>query len=57
MAEKKEPHHGKQQNQKMKPFIVMKYLQRNTDKNHTSSSKDIIDYLYNECGISADSAV
>lgn len=54
MAEKKEAHHGKQPNQKMKPFIVMQYLQRNTDENHTCSSTDIIDYLNNECGISAD---
>ena len=54
MAEKKEAHHGKQPNQKMKPFIVMQYLQRNTDENHTCSPTDIIDYLNNECGISAD---
>ena len=28
MAEKKEAHHGKQPNQKMKPFIVMNYLEK-----------------------------
>lgn len=53
MAEK-ETHHGKRNNQKMKPFIVMKFLQRNTDENHSCSAKDIIDYLWNECGITAD---
>ncbi len=48
------PHHGRQPNQKMKPFIVMQYLRRNTDEDHTCSSTDIIDYLKNECGITAD---
>ena len=54
MAETTETHRGRQFNQKMKPVIVLSYLRRNTDEDHVSSAKDIIDYLRNDCGITAD---
>ena len=48
-----EAKHGKRNNQKMKPYLVLQYLLKNTDENHTQSAYDIMEYL-DECGISAE---
>lgn len=48
-----EPRHGKQVNQKVKPYIVLQYLLRNTDEEHTVTAFDIVSYLQ-DCGISAE---
>ena len=45
--------HGKQPHQKMKPYIVLQYLLKYTDENHTASAFDIIAFL-EDCGINAD---
>ena len=45
--------HGKQTNQKLKPYVVLEYLMKYSDENHTKSAYDIIGYLEN-CGISAE---
>ncbi len=45
--------HGKQNNQKMKPYLVMQYLLKNTDENNTKSAYHILSYL-EECGITAE---
>lgn len=45
--------HGKQPHQKMKPYIVLQYLLKYSDENHTVSAFDIIGFL-EECGINAD---
>ena len=52
--EKEESHHGKQADQKMKPFLVLQFLMKNSDENHTVSASDIVDYLQNECEIYAE---
>jgi hypothetical protein len=44
---------GKRDNQKMKPYLVMEYLIKNTDESHYKSAADIIAYL-NDCGIEAE---
>ncbi len=45
--------HGKQVNQKLKPYVVLQYLLKYTDENHAKSASDIIGYL-DYCGISAE---
>lgn len=50
---KEEPRHGKQINQKVKPYIVLQYLLKMTDDEHVQSAVEICAYL-NECGISAE---
>lgn len=45
--------HGRKNNQKLKPYIVLQYLLKNTDENHTAAAADIIAYLA-ECGIYAE---
>ena len=50
---KDEPKHGKQVNQKIKPYIVLQFLLRNTDEEHTVTAFDVVSYLQ-ECGISAE---
>lgn len=50
---KEEPRHGKQVNQKVKPYIVLQYLLKNTDEEHTQTATQIGAYLQ-ECGISAE---
>ena len=50
---KDEPKHGKQVNQKVKPYVVLQFLLRNTDEEHTVTAFDIVSYLQ-ECGISAE---
>ena len=45
--------HGKQTNQKLKPYVVLEYLLKYSDENNTKSAYDIIGYL-EDCGISAE---
>lgn len=45
--------HGKQANQKLKPYVVLEYLLKYSDENNTKSAYDIIGYL-EDCGISAE---
>ena len=45
--------HGKQTNQKLKPYLVLQYLLKNTDENHIANAYEIIDFL-ELCGISAE---
>ena len=51
--ESKGPKHGKQTNQKLKPYVVLQYLLKYSDENNTKSAYDIIGYL-EDCGISAE---
>ena len=44
----------KSENQKLKTLYVAKYFLENSDENHAVSAGDIIDYLENECNITAD---
>lgn len=45
--------HGKRDNQKLKPYVVLQYLLKYSDENNVKSAYDIIGYL-NECGMSAE---
>ena len=45
--------HGKQVNQKLKPYVVFQYLLKYSDENTPKSAYDIIGYLEG-CGISAE---
>jgi len=54
--QKKHPNlnHGKQNNQKMKPYLVMQYLLKYSDENNVLSAYNIVDYLEEDCGINAE---
>ena len=56
MAEKKHPdkHHGKKPKQRMKPYIVLQYLLKNTDAEHFATGKDIEGFLQESCLIYAE---
>ena len=45
---------GKQQNQKMKPFLVYDYLLREADREHPKSASEIVTYLSGELEIEAE---
>ncbi len=45
--------HGKQANQKMKPYLVFQYLMKCSDENNVLTSYDICSFL-EDCGISAE---
>ena len=45
--------HGKQNNQKLKPSLVLQYLLKYSDENNAKSAFDIIGYL-EECGLCAE---
>ena len=45
------PEHGRKANQKMKPYLVMEYLMRNTDENHAAPADAIVEYLRDDLGI------
>lgn len=47
------PNHGKQPNQRMKPFLILRYLMEETDQDHAVSIEDIVEYL-KEQGIYAE---
>ena len=42
---KEKPDHGKKPNQKLKPYLVLRYLIANTDENHKVRADDIVDAL------------
>ena len=44
---------GRQLNQKMKPYVVLQYLMKETDENHLVTAYDIAGYL-EACGIDAE---
>ncbi len=44
---------GKKQNQKLKPYLVLQYLLKNSDENHVVSAPQIVGYLQ-EAGIDAE---
>ena len=44
----------KQSNQKLKSFLVYRYLMENSDENHCLSQRDIVDYLENDMGVKAE---
>ena len=46
--------HGKKPNQKLKPYLVLQYLLKYSDENHTVSAPELVGYLQEECGISAE---
>ena len=48
-----EAKHGRQLNQKMKPYVVLQYLMKETDENHLVTAYDIVGYL-EACGIDAE---
>lgn len=51
---KANPQHGRKANQKMKPYLVMEYLMRNTDENHAAPADAIVEYLRDDLGIDAE---
>ena len=48
-----EARHGRLLNQKMKPYVVLQYLMKETDENHLVTAYDIVGYL-EACGIDAE---
>lgn len=54
MPDLKEAQHGKKPNQKIKPYVVLQYLLKNTDEDHIVTAFDIIAFLEDECGIEAE---
>ena len=46
--------HGKKPNQKLKPYLVLQYLLRQSDENHVVSAENIVGYLEETCGIYAE---
>ena len=48
-----EAKHGRKLNQKMKPYVVLQYLMKETDENHLVTAYDIAGYL-EACGIDAE---
>ena len=45
--------YGRQLGQKMKPYLVYRYLMKETDENHTLTNKEISDHIQT-MGISAE---
>ena len=54
MAGSKDTHNGRQANQKMKPYLVFQYLMRQSDENHVVHAHEIVSYLEEDCGITAE---
>lgn len=54
MADMSLAEHGKKPNQKVKPYVVLQYLLKNTDEDHVATAFDIIAFLEDECGIEAE---
>ena len=48
------PRHGKKPAQKLKPYVVLQYLLKNTDENHLVDADDIVAYLKDDCRIFAE---
>ena len=51
--EKRAPERGKKNNQKLKAYVVLQFLLKNTDEQHVATASDIIGYL-EDCGIEAE---
>ena len=45
---------GRQANQKMKPYLVFHYLMRQSDESHVVHAHEIVSYLEEDCGITAE---
>ena len=45
--------HGRKNNQKLKPYLVLQYLLKYTDEDNVASASDIIGFL-EDCGIYAE---
>ena len=45
------PGSGKRDFQKLKSYIVLDYLMKQSDEEHTVSANQIIEYLFDDCGI------
>lgn len=45
---------GRKPNQRMKHYLVLQYLMRNTDENNVATATEIVDCLVNDYGISAE---
>ena len=54
MIDKNEAHHGRQPNQKLKPYLVLEFLRKETDENNVATATEIVAYLENDCGIHAE---
>ena len=54
MARIAEDQRGKKPNQKLKPYLVLQYLLKNTDANHVATAYDIIAFLQDDCGVDAE---
>ena len=54
MPDWKEPEHGKKPNQKVKPYVVLQYLLKNTDEDHLQTAPEIVAFLEEDCGIDAE---
>lgn len=48
--------HGKKPNQRLKPWLVLQYLLKNTDSEHTASATTIAEYLKEFCGVMPNAA-
>ena len=46
--------HGKQPNQKLKPYLVLQCLLRDSDADNVLSATTLVEYLNDECGIAAE---
>ena len=46
--------HGRKSDQKLKPYLVLQYLLKNSDENHVRTGKKIAEYLRGFCGIYAE---
>ena len=53
MTNKKNSQHGRKQNQKLKPYLVMQYLLQESDEQNAIPASAIIEHL-NDLGISAE---
>ena len=53
LMSKQMPQHGKKPNHKLKPYLVLQYLMRETDENNIRTAADIIAFL-EECGLTAE---
>ena len=54
MAQAAEGQRGKKPNQKLKPYLVLQYLMKNTDADHIATAYDIIAFLQDDCGVDAE---
>ena len=54
MAGSKDTHNGRQANQKMKPYLVFQYLMRQSDESHVVHAHEIVSYLEEDCGTTAE---